>query len=97
MSALLAEPHKGPAILHVVNGGANWLPWRRDWSQYPNVWKVYVAYTVLFAATAAFYLADGKIIGVFWIGLAVAMVVVTRYVYRKSRPGQSDSHDDQPH
>ena len=69
-----------------MSGGANWLPWRRDWSQYPNAWKVYVAYTVLYAATAAFYLATGRLFGLFWVGLTMAMLVVTRYVYRRSRP-----------
>lgn len=79
-----------------MSGGADWLPWRRDWSQYPNVWKVYVAYTVVFAAAAAFYLADGRLFGVFWVGLAVVMLVVTRYVYRWSRPGRSGGRGDQP-
>jgi hypothetical protein len=79
-----------------VSGGADWLPWRRDWSQHPNVWKVYVAYTALFVATAAVYLADGRLFGLFWVGLALVMLVVTRYVYLRSRPGRLGTHDDQP-
>ena len=59
--------------------------------------QVYVAYTALFAATAAFYLAAGRLFGIFWVGLAVAMLAVTRYVYRGSRPGQFGSREDQPH
>jgi hypothetical protein len=51
----------------------------------------------VFGAAAAFYLADGRLFGVFWVGLAVATLVLTRYVYRRSRPGQSGSGDDQPH
>jgi hypothetical protein len=76
-----------------VSGGASWLPWRRDWSRYPNVWKVYVAYTALFAVTAVVYLADGRLFGLFWVGLAVATLVVTRYVYRWSPPGRDNQPD----
>jgi hypothetical protein len=79
-----------------VSGGPGWLPWRRDWSRYPNVWKVYVAYTALFVATAAFYLAAGSLIGVFWVCLALATAFVTRYVYRNSRPGQPAGDDSRP-
>jgi hypothetical protein len=80
-----------------VSGGPNWLPWRRDWSRYPNVWKVYVAYTVVFVAAAAFYLAAGSLFGVFWVCLAVATAFLTRFVYRRSRPGWLASGNDEPH
>lgn len=52
--------------------------------------------TALFAAIAAVYLADGRLFGLFWVGLALAMLVATRYVYLRSRPGRLDSSDDRP-
>ena len=74
-----------------MSGGRDWLPWRRDWSQYPNVWKVYLAYTVVFAAAAAYYLAAGSPFGIFWVGLTLATLLITRSVYRRSRPADGDS------
>ncbi len=61
------------------------------------MWKVYVAYTVVFAATAASYLAAGSLFGVFWVCLAAATVFLTRFVYCRSRPGRPAGGKDQPH
>lgn len=80
-----------------MSGRGEWLPWRRDWSKTPNVWKVYVAYSVLFGLVAVFYLAAGKLIGLFWVALALTWVFITSYVRRRSRPGpQPGKNDHQP-
>lgn len=84
-------------ILERVSGRSEWLPWRRDWSRYPNTWKVYVAYAVVAALLGCFYLAAGNLIGLAWLALAVVWVFVTRYVRRKSRLGpQLRPGDHQP-
>lgn len=84
-------------ILGRVGGRSEWLPWRRDWSRYPNTWKVYVAYAVVAAVLGCLYLAAGNPVGIAWLGLAVMWAFVTVYVRRKSRLGpQLGQRDRQP-
>ena len=95
---LLTGPQQGRAILPVVSGRGEWLPWRRDWSKTPNVWKVYVAYSVLFAMIAALYLAGGRIFGIFWLALAITWAMIAGLIRNRSRSGsQRRDGDDQPH
>jgi hypothetical protein len=95
---LLAEGQQARAILRDVSGRGEWLPWRRDWSKTPNAWKVYVAYSVLFAVIAAVYLAAGRLIGIFWLALAITWAVLTGFVRSRSRPGpQRRNGNDQAH
>ena len=75
-------------------GHGEWLPWRRDWSRYPNTWKVYVGYAVVAAVLGCFYLATGSLIGIAWLALAVVWTFATRYVRRRSRPGPSRGQSD---
>jgi hypothetical protein len=64
----------------------DWLPWRRDWSKYPNAWKTYRAGAVAFAVLAAFFLALGDEVGVGYLVLAVVLGILARYSFRHSRP-----------
>ncbi len=82
-------------ILGRMSGRGEWLPWRRDWTKKPDLWKVYVAYAVVAALLGCFYLAAGNLLfGFLWLVLAVFWVFVTRYVRRKSRLGPQLRHGD---
>jgi hypothetical protein len=80
--------HGPPRYRHRVR--VDWLPWRRDWSQHPTVWRAYVAYALVGAVAATYYFAAGRLFGVFWAALTVASLAMSRYVYLRSRPAPDD-------
>jgi hypothetical protein len=62
---------------------------RRDWLEYPNAWKGWVVFAVLWAFFATVYLIDTNPVGLGYLVLAVGACAVARYAYRRSRPGRS--------
>ena len=83
-------------ILGLVSGRGEW-PWRRDWSQTPNTWKVYAVWAVVNFVLGGLYLVRGNLIGVCWLVLAVAWAAMTLWVRSRSRPGlRHQQGDDQP-
>jgi hypothetical protein len=65
----------------------DWLPWRRDWSKYPNAWKTYLTGAVAFAVLGVTYLVLRGEVGVGYLVLAAVLGILARYSFRHSRLG----------
>lgn len=73
---------------------SEWLPWRRDWSKNPTVWKGFAAYGVVAALIGCFYLVRGNRYGLAWLALAVVWAFATVYVRRRNRLGKGAQQPD---
>ena len=72
-------------ILTAVSRGG-WLPWRRDWSKYPNAWKTYLTGSVAFTVLGVTFLLLRDQVGVGYLVLAAVLGLFARYSFRNSRP-----------
>ncbi len=94
---LRTEPQQTSAILAGVSRG-DWLPWRRDWSKYPNAWKTYLAGSVAFTVLGAVYVMVRDEVGVGYLVLAAVLGFLAHYSFRHSRLGtRPEESDRQPH
>ncbi len=93
---LPAPPERPLGILGPVSRG-EWLPWRRDWSKYPNAWKTYLVGSVAFGVLSVTYLLLRDDVGLGYLVLASVLGVLSRYSFRKSRLGAPpEQRDPQP-
>lgn len=76
------------------------MPWRRDWSKYPNAWRTYLAGAVAFTVLGVTYLVLREAVGVGYLVLAAILGFFSRYSFRNSRvglpPGQGDGPPPAP-